>query len=177
MSQHPELSGENFSHKTAAIFASESLAIHAADAVRAALDPTSARVSVLFPSQAQIGRAMEPERKGILLTLVRAHLWSTLFGAIAGTVLLLVLAYAGVAWVTQSPLLSAAVATGFGAVAGLMLGGLITLRPDHSPYIEAVREANGEGRTVVIVHAASGKVGAEAEHALDQLGGHTVRTL
>ena len=65
----------------------------------------------------------------------------------------------------------------FGAVAGLMFGGLVTLRPDHDPFINRVREALGEGRSAVVVHAFSREQNAQARELLQHASDDVVSTL
>jgi hypothetical protein len=177
MSCQPVLTGERFSHTAAAIFASESSARHAAEALRSAIKPNAAHVNLLLPGHEPICSALETERKGVLLGLIRAHLWFALFGGVFGVVLFALLSSANIPWIDQSPWPAAAAVITFGVVAGLLFGGLITLRPDQNYSIEAVRRANGDGCTIVIVHVDSGKVCAEAEQTLGRLGGKALRTL
>ena len=43
----------------------------------------------------------------------------------------------------------------FGTMFGLMVGGLLTIRPDHEAVIAPVREGVKSGRWAVVVHPAS----------------------
>lgn len=43
----------------------------------------------------------------------------------------------------------------FGTMFGLMVGGFLTIRPDHEAVIGPVREAMKEGRWAVVVHPTS----------------------
>ena len=61
-------------------------------------------------------------------------------------------------------------------LAGLMLGGLVTLRPDQVPYIEVAREALRSGHHVVIVHARSADQLGEARDLLERPALKTMRT-
>ena len=65
----------------------------------------------------------------------------------------------------------------FGAVAGLMLGGLVALRPDHDRYVEAARDAMESGNTTVVVHAFSGEQADQAADLLRAQGGEVTATL
>ena len=60
---------------------------------------------------------------------------------------------------------------------GLMLGGLVALRPDQDAYIVSVREALREGRCAVVVHAFDAAQKARADELLAQLSPETVTTL
>jgi len=58
-----------------------------------------------------------------------------------------------------------------------MLAGAVSLRPDHTPYISASRDALKQGKHVVVVHATSTDQLNQAEGVLKANGGETVRTL
>lgn len=171
------LTGEVFNEKVAAIFAGVQQAEQAAERVRVALDLPPAQVQVVRPGEYRPGHKLEPESHGIFRTLVIAHARLGIAGAVAGAALFGLLLWLAVPWVANSPWLAFAVFTGFGATAGLMLGGLVTLRPDHDLYLLAVQEALRAGRSAVIVHARSVEEQRRAEAALQQEGGETVRTL
>ena len=65
----------------------------------------------------------------------------------------------------------------YGAIGGLFLGGLVTLRPDHDRYIQAVRQAIAACRSAVVVHALSMQQQREAARFLAERGGEVTRTL
>jgi len=58
-----------------------------------------------------------------------------------------------------------------------MVGGLVTLRPDHDPYVMKVLGALREGDSAVVVHALSAEQKREAERILAQAGNETTSTL
>ena len=66
---------------------------------------------------------------------------------------------------------------GYGGVFGLMFGGLVTLRPDHGPYVARIRAALKEGRCAVVVHALDDEERDRAQEMLMAHGGETIRTL
>ena len=61
--------------------------------------------------------------------------------------------------------------------AGVMFGGLVTLRPDHDPLILKVQQATRAGRSAVVVHAFSHAQGAQARELLQQASDEVVSTL
>jgi len=65
----------------------------------------------------------------------------------------------------------------FGGVAGLMLGGLVSLRPDHDRYVQATRDAMAAGNTTVVVHAFSADQRHQAAELLRSNGGEVTSTL
>jgi len=171
------LTGEKYDHEIAAIFDAHQAAEAAAKKLREALSLKAAQVEVLDPDDKHPGRALEPESRGIFGTLLRAHFWLGAGGALLGFLLFQVLLYAGVPMVASSPVMAGIVLIGFGAVAGLLLGGLVTLRPDHDPYIFKVRAALKEGHSAVVVHGSSIEQRKAAESQLDRLGGEVVHSL
>jgi hypothetical protein len=52
-----------------------------------------------------------------------------------------------------------------------MLGGLVSLRPDHDRYVAATRDADGRGKHAVVVHAFSEEQRAQAAEFLRAQGG------
>ena len=171
------LTGEKYDHEIAAIFDAHQSAEAAAKKLREALSLKAAQVEVLDPGEENPGRALEPESRGIFGTLVRAHFWLGIGGALLGFLIFQVLLYADVAMVRSSPVMAMIVLVGFGAVAGLLLGGLVTLRPDHDPYIFKVRAELKEGRSAVLVHGSSMEQRKAAESQLESLGGEVVHSL
>ena len=108
-------------------------------------------------------------------------LWSHarlgVFGMLAGLLAYAVLRMQDVPMVVQSPWLSLGALLFFGAIAGLMLGGLVTLRPDHDAYVLKVLGALREGDSAVVVHALSAEQKRQAERILADAGSETTSTL
>jgi hypothetical protein len=171
------LTGEASDHKVAGVVADKAAAHKLAAAVRTGAGLHESQVVVLSPDDRQVGRALEPESRGIVHTMIRAHLWLGAAGALIGALAFGILVAMEVAFVVQSPWWSAPPLIGFGIVGGLMLGGAVSLRPDHSPYIAASREALQEGNHVVVVHATSTEQLEAAEAILKADTNETVRTL
>lgn len=176
----PEISavtGELSNSKVAAVFPREAAARAAAQAVAAALDLDAAQVQVITPSEPHPGRKLEPESRGIWRTIVVAHVRLGIVGAVVGVVAFAVLYALGLPFITASPVAAALILLGFGAVAGLMLGGLVSLRPDHDRYVEATRDAMEAGNTTVVVHAFSVEQRHQAAEFLRGQGGEVTSTL
>lgn len=176
----PEISavtGEVSNSKVAAVFPREAAARAAAQAVAAALDLDAAQVQVITPSEPHPGRKLEPESRGIWRTIVVAHVRLGIVGAVVGVVAFAVLYAIGLPFITASPVAAALILLGFGAVAGLMLGGLVSLRPDHDRYVEATRDAMEAGNTTVVVHAFSVEQRQQAAEFLRGQGGEVTSTL
>lgn len=171
------LTGETFDHKVAAIFNNEVSARNAAKTLVETTSLADAQIFVVGPNDAHPGWELEPEDRGIWRTLVRSHIWLALMGAGLGVILFAVLYILGIQFVVLNPKTSAAIAIGFGAVFGMMFAGLLTLRPDHMPYISIAQSALRKGKYVVAVHARSAEQLKEAETGLHQFNVQTISTL
>lgn len=169
--------GEVSNSKVAAVFANASAATEVAARLRSTLQLSEAQVQVITPSDPQPGRKLEPESRGIFLTIIRAHVRLAALGAVTGAVAFAVLWARGLPLIVNSAVLAACVMVAFGTVAGLMLGGLLSLRPDHDLYINKVREALADGRSAVVVHAFSREQNAQAAALLSEAHGEVISTL
>lgn len=176
MSDNP-LTGEVADSKLAAVFETHREARDAADALILHSDLQAAQVKVIRPDSADVAIKLEPEGGGIWRTIVRAHIRLGVVGAVLGLVAFAILYSIGVPMVVQLPVVAALVLFAFGTVGGLMLGGLVALRPDHDRYVQATRDAMDEGRSTVVVHALSGDQQATAAAFLASRGGEVTRTL
>ena len=163
--------------KVAAICSSAAEARSQAARVRAALHLTERQVQVLVPGEARPGRKLEPESHGIFRTMLWSHAKLGVLGVVAGGLLFALLWSQGVTMVVQSPWASLFAFAFFGGLAGLMLGGLVTLRPDHDPYVMKVLGALREGDSAVVVHATSAEQKRQAQAILEQAGNDTAATL
>lgn len=163
--------------KVAAICPSAAVARLQAERLRDALHLPERQVQVLTPGEPRPGRKLEPESHGIYRTMLWSHAKLGAFGALAGGLAYVLLRMLGVAMVVQSPWMSLFALGFFGGIAGLMLGGLVTLRPDHDPYVMKVLGALREGDSAVVVHALSAEQKRQAQHILEQAGADTTATL
>lgn len=171
------LTGEVSNSKVAAVFTDASKARDVAARVRSSLQLSEAQVQVVTPTDLRPGQKLEPESQGIFRTMIRSHLILGALGAVAGAVLFAVLWARGLPLIVNSAVMAASVLVAFGAVAGLFLGGLVTLRPDHDLYIIKVREALADGHSAVVVHAFSREQSAQAAVLLGDAHGEVVSTL
>lgn len=176
MSNLKGLTGERSDHKLAAVFDDPANANGAAETVRSDTGLNGTDVRVLAPGGAESGRALEPESQGIWRTLVRSHVWLGVLGAVAGALLFAVLMAMDVAFIVGNVGWAFGLMVVLGGVGGLLLGGLVTLRPDHVPFILEARRALDEGKFVVVVHAPDEATLTQARHTLDGLDVRSVQT-
>ena len=177
MSETSPITGELSNSKVAAVFLNEPAARAAAQAVAGAMSLGSAQVQVITPSEPHPGRKLEPESRGIWRTIIVAHVRLGIVGAVVGLLAFAALYAAGLPFIVNSPVAAALALLFFGTVAGLMLGGLVALRPDHDRYVGATRDAMASGNTTVVVHAFSAEQADQAAEFLRGRGGEVTSTL
>ena len=169
--------GERSLSKVAAVYESEAAAQSAARKVTDLPDIERRQVQLVRPFDPDWGRRVEPEGIGIGHQAVRAHVTCTIVGlAIA------LLAYIGL-WVAGGTAILATSAVSlvamllFGAMFGLMVGGLVNIRPDHGAVVAPVREAVHDGHWSVVVHPSSRSQLADTTRTLGQTGVPIFQTL
>ena len=171
------LTGEQSDHKIAGITQDQAAAEATVDRLREQLALSAAAVRLLKPEDDEVNRTLEPESRGIWKTLVRGHVWLAGVGAIIGLLVFLVMLLLEVRFVVDNPLAAGLALFAFCTVGGLLLGGALTLRPDHVPFLVAARAALRKGQAVVVVHAETMEQRRQARQILDQAGFKTVGTL
>tara|TARA_R110002073_G_scaffold293110_1_gene458620 strand:- start:146 stop:508 length:363 start_codon:yes stop_codon:yes gene_type:complete len=120
-----------------------------------------------------MGGKIEPETTGIARTLVQSHILLGVGGLVLGLLVAALLVTAGPVVTRSSPVMTF-IALGFlFPVLGLLLAGLISLRPDHSAIIERARTATAMAHWTVIAHCATSGEMASAKSAI----GYTNATL
>lgn len=169
--------GERSDSKIAAIFADETTARTVARRTQQALALSPSQVMVLTPADRHPGRKLEPEGRRIFRTLLVSHLRLGLLGLAAGALVFALLYLSGVALIRSEPVWTALLLAAFGGGAGLLAGGLVTLRPDHTPLLARVNEALEQGHCAVVVHPFDDGQRDRAQRFLSQLASDTVSTL
>jgi len=172
MNPKVSITGESAGHKLAAVFESEAEARRAAEALSMNTGLGDAQIKLVSPGDTHQERQIEPEGGGIWRTMIRAHIWLGLAGAIAGAILFVVLNFLGIEFIQQSAVIAGVVLTVIGGALGLMAGGLVVLRPDHSRYTQAAQSALKKGQHVLTVHAHSSE---ELKTAVAELEQHPAR--
>ena len=171
------VTAEVSNHKLAAVFADAHAAHEAAAALRRERGLAASQVKLVTRASTDVDIQLEPEGGGIWRTIVRAHLRLGIWGGVAALLAFALLYWGGVPFVVQSPVAAVLALLFFGITAGLLLGGLVSLRPDHDPYVQATRDALDAGHATVIVHALSAEQNASAAEFLAARGAEVTRTL
>jgi hypothetical protein len=134
-----------------------------------------ARVSVVMSRDQNRSDTLAPDSVGIWKTLVRSHVVLGGLGAITG---LMASVWLMAFWpaAASSPWLSMLFIGSIGLFSGLMMGGLLTLRPDHGLVADRVSEWLSEGRVAVIVHPVDEATTRRVFDALTTAGATPVRS-
>lgn len=176
MSDNP-VTGEVSNSKLAAVFDSEVAARAAVDAVVSGAGLQPAQVKLVTPTEPHPNIKLQPEGQGIWRTLVIAHRRLGIAGVAAGALVWAVLMWLNVTLIVSSALVAGVVFVFFGGIAGLLLGGLVALRPDQDLYVLATQDAIAHCRFTVAVHALSAEEADRAATVLSGLGAEVTRTL
>ncbi|HLU20594.1 MAG TPA: hypothetical protein VKZ66_11615 [Pusillimonas sp.] len=146
------LFGERATTKIAAIYDTREAAASMADSLEAIAGIKANQWMLIAPHEKGFARKLEPETQGIARTGIRAHLILGAVGLLAGVMLWLVLYFLPITYIVASPVVSAAVIISFATILGMMLGGLVTARPDHQVVILKVRKAAEQGKWSLVLH-------------------------
>ena len=169
------LFGERSLTLVAATFPDRIAADAAASALRAELP--LAVIDLVRPRDAAFARKMEPDSQGIWRTAIRSHLILGLVGLALGLTVAAALVVAGWPAAAASPLFATVFLSTLGAFAGLMLAGLLTLRPDRGRVTMAIRRRNRAGQWTVVAHPTSPAQSERAALSLQKSGGKVMRSL
>jgi hypothetical protein len=176
--KHAGVLGERYVTKVGAVFETADEARRAAELVTSRVGLAPEQVRVVEPGDPRESRKLEPESRGIARTLVQSHLVLGALGAVGGALLAAVLLATEVRAFTASPWITFAWLTAFGAVAGLLLGGLVSLRPDHDPLnMKVEEETRSASRWAIVVHVRDHATAARAREVLESLNGEVMATL
>lgn len=171
------LFGERATTKIAAVYETRNAASAAVETLsrEAKLEPS--QWTLVAPEEQGFARKLEPETDGIARTGIRAHLILGAIGLLAGAAFWAFLYVLPITYVVASPGASAAVIISFATILGMMLGGLVTARPDHQIVILKVRKAAEQGKWSLVLHPRTPEQCEALMQALNDAGADAVRTL
>lgn len=169
------LFGERSLTLVAASFPNRWQARAAADALRRDSE-LDGEVAVVGPEDTQVARKFEPEQTGIWCTMLRAHLILGVAGAAAGALAAVAFVMAGWPAASHSPGFLLLFLSVMGAFVGMMVGGLLTLRPDHGVVIRAMRAALRRREWAVVVRPLSRVQVDAAVAGLERAGSRPLRS-
>lgn len=177
MKRRMGLTGERHGHKVAGIFGDSERLQACRDQLIESIDRAADQIEVLDSETESTAWALEPEPRGIWHTLVRAHLWLGLAGAIAALPIYALMMAMEVAFVVGNPWASLVLLVAFCTTGGALLGGLVTIRPDHALYVSRIKAALDRDQQVLVFHAVDRRQGRTAKECLDLHADTTIATL
>lgn len=167
MSEHDVLLGENFPHKVSAQYDSQQAADQAVQYLVDNAKLPREQIRIVHPHDLNMALKLEPEVKGIARTLAKSHAVLGLGGLVLGLLLAALLVTIGPVMTRSSPMFTF-IALGFlFCFLGLILAGVISLRPDHDPLIEKTRTATDTGHWTVIAHCTSLEQQTQVKDSID----------
>tara|TARA_R110002167_G_scaffold309554_1_gene514466 strand:+ start:461 stop:973 length:513 start_codon:yes stop_codon:yes gene_type:complete len=116
---------------------------------------TSSVTKLVAPHDNDFDKKLEKNDKQVGTFMLKAHLSFALFGVILGLFGAGILAFYGPTYTQASPVMTAIALSVLGFFFGLMLAGLVSLRPDQDGVVNQTREATQEGKWVVVVSTPS----------------------
>lgn len=170
------LFGERSLTIVGAVFPNRRWALSAAEELQREPD-LRGDVSVVVPDDPHAARKMEPESAGIWRTALRSHAILGAAGLVAGLGVAAALYLGGWQPAVTSPVLTAVFTGVLGTFFGMLMAGLVTLRPDHGIVIEELREGIENEKWAVVVRPESEADAELAEKRLREMGSTPVRSL
>lgn len=163
-----EIISERFPHKVSAVFHDARRARDAANALGAKAGFSSDQIELVDPNDPQLAQKVEKESGAIFSTILRSHAVLAIVGAIAGLILAAVLVGAGFDFAQTRPGWVYGILAVVGGAIGMLVAGLVSIRPDHEPVITETEDASEHGEWTVVVHARD----EDEKHRADELLEH-----
>ena len=132
--------------KISAIYAHEQQAKSALKAIMSELSLSQKQVRLVPPNDVNYDQKIEPKDKKVAHTLITSHINFGLGGALLGLAGGIIL----------------------GLFFGLLIAGLISLRPDQDAVVNETRQATQNDKWVVIIHTADHQQTVQARTLLEQ---------
>ena len=149
-----ELVGEHHAGMVSGIFCSEAEAKNAVESLVKEGDFESSHIDMVAPDDKEFEKKIEPESDGVGTTLFKSHIILGATGFLAGLLMAAFFTVLGPKFIQSSPMFSTIAFGLIGLFLGLIVAGVITLRPDHDGVINDTRQAIRSGLWAVVVHTA-----------------------
>jgi hypothetical protein len=125
-------------------------------------------VDLIEPGDPAADRKFLPDSAGVRRSLVHWHLVLGAAGLAIGVIVAIVLIVAGIELFELSPGYTFLVTVFFGTLFGLLLGGLVSIRPDQGHAAAEIKDRSAVGCWTVVVHCHSRDQTALARRLLDE---------
>lgn len=146
-----KVNDEKHPGKVAGVYAQESGAQQAIHLLRNEGGFSAEEVNLVPPDDTNFDEKIEPDDKGIGRTLLGSHIILGGCGLAVGLILAAILSVYGPVLTTSSPTMVFIGLATLGTFFGLLVAGLVSLRPDHDGLINDTRHATNNQQWTVIV--------------------------
>lgn len=170
-----QMTGERSTTLIAGLFDSAQRAGQVAGEIGKRLEPW--QVKVIAPSDSDLSNKVEPETRGIWTTLKGTHVILGGAGMGLGVVAGLVLLMWGTPLFASSPIMTVGACAMYGLFGGLLMAGILSMRPDHDVVTARVVDAAEAQQWAVVTHPLNQAQASEMQSALKDAGGDVVRSL
>lgn len=147
-----EIIGEKRPGMVSGVFSNEEDAKTAVACLVHEGDFDSENINLVSPNDKYFEQKVEPDEAGIARTLVMSHLVFGFMGLLIGLILAAMLTLFGPPLAQSSPMFTTMALALICFFIGLIVAGLVSVRPDHDPLIVSTREAIRSGSWAVVVH-------------------------
>lgn len=173
----PIYNEEQYPSKVEAVFDNENDARIAQREVTLATDVLIGETQIITPDERNWSKQIEPEADTLIESMFLNHVIYGLSGLAIASLLAMILIFSGVNFAFSSPIITTFVFMFVGGMMGMMIAGLLTLRPDHDNVIQRARHALKKGKVVLLVHIKDRPQLRDVELTLSHLSPKVASTL
>ncbi|MFY8327465.1 hypothetical protein [Pseudoalteromonas sp. ZZD1] len=160
------LNNEEFATKVAGIFDSKDRADNAFSSLSEDKEFEQSNIEIISAHDQRFDEKIEPEDKNIGKTLLKTHLLFGVLGLGVGLIISSVFLFIDVEFMQSFVLETYAGVSTVCIFIALLVAGFVSIRPDHDPLINEVRNATRSGKWVLVVHTDSHKKGNKAKELI-----------
>lgn len=172
-----ELSEENKASKVAAVFESEQQALDARQILLNDDDLNQLNFEIVRPKDKHISEKIEPESKAIIKFITRSHWVLGGLGLVIGLVVASALALIGPEMTQSSPMYTYLAFAIIGTFLGLLIAGVVSLRPDHDPLITQTMTASQQNQWTLIIQTEDQEKLTKVYEMMESISASVTKTL
>lgn len=158
----------DISGKVSAVYTNEFSAKSAIKRIMQELALDQQQISLISPHDVNYERKIEPDTKKVGRSLFKTHLVGGITGAGLGMIGGIILGMYGPTYAQASPELTVLALSVLGLFGGLLVAGLVFLRPDQDAVVNETRQATDEAKWVVVVRTKNHQQTEQAKSLLDK---------
>lgn len=170
------ISSEDNATKVAGIFDTKESAQQALDTLNSDNQFAQSNVKQVSPHDPSFDEKLEPEDKHIGKTLLKTHLVFAVGGVIIGIVISSLLLFLELSFMQMYVFETYIAISVICVFIAMLAAGFMSIRPDHDPLINDVREATRAGKWVLIVHTDDSHKASKAKELMQPFAASTTST-